>query len=268
MVREGLFRERALAALSAPDGLEERVRVVLPRTWVALFGLLVVVVAVVLWSSLTLMQDDLTGVGFVTPAQGWASIQTPVSGIVEALVVQVGDPVVVGEALALVGEGADSTTIRSPVTGTVEQVSVSSQEYLSAGTQMAVIRPASEALVVHAYVPAASAHSVVVGQSVDMSLGPQTTSKYGFLLGRVSSVAPFPATSQRLIDVLQNPSLVRQVQALGPVTEIGVALIPDRSSPNGYKWSLGKGPSYQLTGGLPVDVSIVVGERHPISYIF
>ncbi len=266
--REGIFRRQALASISTADELDERVKVVLPRTWVALAGLLAIVLAVVVWGTVSTLQDDVNGIGFVTPAQGWSSIDTPVSGIVTVLVIRVGDPVVAGEALALIGSGPSSVTLRSPVTGTVEQVSVSDQEYVSSGTSLAVIRPAGQALIVHAYVTATSAHSVSVGQQVQVGLGAQTTSKYGYLLGSVSSVAPFPATSQRLIDVLQNPSLVSQVEKLGPVTEVDVALQPDPHTPTGYRWSLGRGPSYQLSGGLPVEVSVVVGTRHPVDYLF
>ena len=38
-------------------------------------------------------------------------------------------------------------------------------------------------------------------------------------------------------------------------------------TPSGYAWSIGEGPSYAaLTGGL-AEVTIVVGMRHPISYV-
>ncbi|HEX3946188.1 MAG TPA: HlyD family efflux transporter periplasmic adaptor subunit, partial [Acidimicrobiales bacterium] len=178
------------------------------------------------------------------------------------------DPVVAGEPIALITpSNGTPVTVRAPVTGEVVEVAVSQQEYVSPGTQMAVIRPHDDTLVVHAYIPTGLAHDIPIGSEAEVSPSTVAPSAYGFLKGRVQSVAPFPATQQRLQEVLQNQSLVKQVSSSGPVTEVLVDLETART-PSGYAWSIGQGPSYAaLTGGLPAEVTIVVGTRHPISYV-
>jgi multidrug efflux pump subunit AcrA (membrane-fusion protein) len=264
----GAFRSRAVEKIESPEQLDTRIKPAKPGAWIALLTLLIALIIAVVWSIVSTVPVTVGGTGFFLPKEGWNSVQAATAGIVSVLDVQVNDPVVSGEALALITDAAgDSVTVRSPVTGYVVEVAVSQQEYVNPGIQMAVIRPLDDTLVVHAYIPTGLAHEIPVGADTEISPSTVSPSAYGFLKGRVVSVAPFPATQQRLQEVLQNESLVQQVSSSGPVTEVLMSLQPAHT-PSGYAWSIGEGPSYAaLTGGLPADVTIVVGSRHPISYI-
>lgn len=268
MLTLGRFRPQAVEKIESPEQLDQRLKPARAGTWIALLALVAGMVVAVVWATVSSVPVTVGGTGFFLPSEGWNSVQAPAAGIVTVLQVGVNDPVVQGEPLALI-TASDGTvsTVRSPVTGEVVEVAVSQQEYVSPGTQMAVIRPHNDTLVVHAYIPTGLAHDIPVGAEAEVSPSTVAPSAYGYLKGRVATVAPFPATQQRLHEVLQNESLVQQVSSSGPVTEVLVDL-EQANTPSGYAWSIGKGPSYAaLTGGLPANVSIVVGSRHPISYV-
>ena len=55
---------------------------------------------------------------------------------------------------------------------------------------MAVIRPLNDTLVVHAYIPTGLAHEIPVGSETQVSPSTVAPSAYGYLKGRVESVAP------------------------------------------------------------------------------
>jgi multidrug resistance efflux pump len=264
----GAFRSRAVEKIESPEQLDSRIKPAKPGAWIALLALLAGIVIAIVWALVSTVPVSVGGTGFFLPKQGWNSVQAATAGIVTVLEVQVNDPVVAGEPLALITDSSGSSvTVRSPVTGYVVEVAVSQQEYVSPGIQMAVIKPLDDTLVVHAYIPTGLAHEIPVGSDTQISPSTVSPSAYGYLKGRVVSVAPFPATQQRLEEVLQNESLVRQVSSSGPVTEVLMSLEPAHT-PSGYAWSIGEGPSYAaLSGGLPADVTIVVGSKHPISYI-
>ena len=268
MLSLGAFRSQAVEKIESPEQLDQRIKPAKPGTWIALVALLVAVAIALIWSLVSTVPVTVGGTGFFLPQQGWNSVQAAAAGIVSELQVNVNDPVVSGEPLALITtSGGTVVTVRSPVTGYVVEVAVSQQEYVSPGTQMAVIRPHNDTLVVHAYIPTGLAHEIPVGSEAQVSPSTVAPSAYGYLKGRVKSVAPFPATQQRLLEVLQNESLVKQVSSTGPVTEVLVALQPAHTA-SGYAWSIGTGPPYAaLTGGLPAEVTIVVGTRHPMSYV-
>lgn len=67
--RESVFRAAALERLSSPEQLDERMRVVSPRAWLALAALGALLLAVVLWGAFGHLPVKTYGVGHFTGAQ-------------------------------------------------------------------------------------------------------------------------------------------------------------------------------------------------------
>ena len=68
------FRRKALERLSSPEELDRLVHVTRPRTWIALGGLLLVIVAVVLWAALTTITTTCPGSASCSPREGWGTL--------------------------------------------------------------------------------------------------------------------------------------------------------------------------------------------------
>jgi HlyD family secretion protein len=55
--------------------------------------------------------------------------------------------------------------------------------------------------------------------------------------------------------------------ASSPLIEVITSLKKDSNTTSGYDWGGGNGPDLQLTPGTTTDVSVIVEERTPISYV-
>src|SRR5579872_6965820 len=62
-----IFRKSALDRLATPEELDELMRVTSPRTWLALFGLAVLLLAGIIWSALTSVTTTVSAEGVVAP---------------------------------------------------------------------------------------------------------------------------------------------------------------------------------------------------------
>ncbi len=241
MLSLGAFRSRAVEKIESPEQLDTRIKPAKPGAWIALITLLAAVIVALVWSIVSTVPVSVGGTGFFLPKEGWNSVQAATGRHRLGPRRASERPGGVGGAARPHHQLERELCHRAlPVTGYVVEVAVSQQEYVSPGIQMAVIRPLDDTLVVHAYIPTGLAHEIPVGSETEVSPSTVAPSAYGFLKGRVVSVAPFPATQQRLQEVLQNESLVQQVSSSGPVTEVLMSLQP-ANTPSGYAWSIGHG---------------------------
>ena len=64
------FRQKALDRLSSPEQLDQMVRVIPRKGWLALLALGVLVAAIFTWAAMATIQITVTGDGIVTAAQG------------------------------------------------------------------------------------------------------------------------------------------------------------------------------------------------------
>ena len=86
---------------------------------------------------------------------------------------------------------------------------------------------------------------------MDVEILPNTFNReeYGFILGKVTSIANYPASEQRLHNTLRNDTLIEEVTHNNIVLEITVELILDKNTHSGYAWTLSDGPRYHIDSG-------------------
>src|SRR4051812_16812857 len=265
MTRPGLFRERALERIGSADQLDRLVPVTSPRRWVALAALLVAVVSAVAWARISEVPTTLSAPGFLLPQGGLREVVSPMNGTLTNLELTPGSHVVAGQPLGSV-RSADGRTavVRAPETGVVSELDSLQDGYAAAGDRLALVEPVGWPLVVYAFVPTQVAAQLAPATEARVSLGGGLGSTYGFAKGTVESVSRFAVSAERLTFVLQDTALVSQVQALGPVNEVVIALAQSAANPSGFEWGRGSGPPTRLSAGLPAQVQFVVGAHHPI----
>lgn len=262
------FRRRALEGVSSPEELDRLVKVALPRTWVALAGLGMLMLAAVGWATVARVPTTVKGPGYLLHQGGIHTAAAPTAGVVVDVLHQVGDGVVAGELLGHV-RAADGrlVAIRSPASGKLIEVSVGVGDYLDAGRPLALVDPVAQPLVVYAYLPQDEAKEAQVGDRVQISTSVAPSSQYGFVLGQVAGIAQIPTTQERLTSIVRLQTVLGSINQLGPVFEVLVRLDRDPRTPSELAWSIGQGPPYSLSIGTPASVSVVTGERAPINYV-
>jgi multidrug efflux pump subunit AcrA (membrane-fusion protein) len=262
------FRRRALERVSSPEELDRLVKVALPRTWIALAGLAVLMLAASVWAVVARVPTTVEARGYLLREGGVRVVAAPTAGLVVDTLRRAGDTVAAGQVIGHIqGEDGSVQAARSPSTGRLLEVSVADGDHLDAGRPLALVDVERRPVIVYAYLAEDDAKRARVGNRVELATSVADPSQFGFLRGRVARIASYPATQERLTSILRDKPILAKVNQLGPVVEAEIALVPDPSTPSKFAWSIGHGPPYQLTIGQPVGASVITGEQAPIDYI-
>lgn len=162
---------------------------------------------------------------------------------------------------------ANSTDVKSPYSGRALEVMAGQGGMVAAGTRILTLEPLDAPLQSVLYIPAAEGKKVRPGMQVRISPTTVKAEEYGFMVGRVKAVSEFPVTPEGLRKVLRNDKLVETLMGKSAPIEVVATLIPDVTTPSGYKWSSSKGPPTQIFSGTLAAASVVVESRRPISYV-
>ncbi len=268
MLMPGQFRHKALQKMSSPEQLDRMVRITLPRRWIGLGGLLLIVAAVVVWSAVASVPTTVSAPGFLLPQGGLRQVQAPASGTVKVLRAAIGTHVVGGEQIGEIEDAAGrSVPVRAPETGIVTETDTVTHGFVQAGDRLALVQPVGWPLVVYAYVKTDAAAGLRPGIPVHVEFSAGIGARFGYAKGVVASVSQFPATIERLNFILQDSSVVDSVRQLGPTNEVVIVMDQSAQNPSGLSWGSGHGPPGELPAGLPANVKLIVGEHHPIDNV-
>jgi HlyD family secretion protein len=163
----------------------------------------------------------------------------------------------------------DNTEVLSAYGGRIVEIKVNPGEMLDRGTPLFTIVPDGNpagatpggsdgvaAMVAMLYVPSSAGKQVQPGMEVQVAVSTAPREEYGFILGRVQSVAEVPATAEGMLRVLKNKQLVQTLSNNAAPFEVVVELFTDPATPSGFKWSSSRGPDLQINNGTLVQANI------------
>jgi HlyD family secretion protein len=159
-----------------------------------------------------------------------------------------------------------SADVVSPYAGQVLELKVYRGSPVTDGSPVISIQPDVDALEVLVYLSSSRAKDVKPGMDAEVSPGTVRREEYGFLKGKVTFVADYPATPASMMRNLENESLTQSLGA-GPVTELRIAL-ERADTPSGYLWSSQQGPPLGLSSGTLCTAMIVTRTQKPITLVF
>jgi HlyD family secretion protein len=153
--------------------------------------------------------------------------------------------------------------VTSALTGRVVALNKQQGDPVNQGDVLAEIETKAEgvALEVRAYTPASAGRPMQVGQAVQITVAGIKREENGFLKGTVTYVSPAPVSAS------EAAQMIKDTLGESALYEVRIAPTLDAATPSGYAWSTGEGPVQQLTGGIPVQVAIEIGDRAPISLL-
>ena len=115
--------------------------------------------------------------------------------------------------------------------------------------------------------PQSEAKRILPGMTVQLSPVTARKERYGYLVGKVTSVSKYPSSEQGMQAVFNNPGLVRELTKQGPPIAVTVALIPDRGTQSGYRWSSSAARQLELSSGTLAAASFTIEVQKPISLV-
>lgn len=251
---EHIFRAEAVAAIDAVDRLDEAITIVSARSALALLALLVLITAALLWAVFGTIPVTVAGRGAFVAGAGTAHVSAADDGTIESVDVAVGDSVRRGQAIAKERTANGQTiTLRAPRSGTVIEIPAPANVFVHRGDLVTSIAPAGQKLHAIVFVPVNSDRHVERGMAA--SVIPADASNFsGRTVGaEVASVAPYPASAERIRNALQDDALAAQFSPAVPMREVDLELLGAKAPP---------------AAGTPCTATIQVRERHPIEIIF
>jgi HlyD family secretion protein len=160
-----------------------------------------------------------------------------------------------------------NTKVYSPYSGQVIDVQAIPGNLVGPGSTMITLQPDARDVEVVAYVSAGSSKEVKPGMAAEIIPASVRPEEFGFVRGRVISVADYPSTDASLLRVFQNNTLAQSLTAGGPVTEVHVEINKNPATYSGFEWSSGKGAPIHLTPGTICAVQVITREQQPVTMV-
>jgi multidrug efflux pump subunit AcrA (membrane-fusion protein) len=247
------------------DALDRIVRLAPPWTVFALVASALLVVGMVVWAVTGTVSSSVTTPGFLDDV-GATTVRASTAGQVDRVPVALGESVAQGQVVVVFRDG---TTLTAPLAGQVVAVSVSPGSTVVSGQSVVIVADlAVDPFVVTKLAPSYIS-TVRVGMPVRMELEGVPATRYGYLLGTLSEISNDPFTNDRIATRLGvEPEVVAAALGDKPGLLAVVRLQPDRSTPTGFAWTVGQGPSIVAQQGLPITVHTVLKESTPLGMVF
>jgi multidrug efflux pump subunit AcrA (membrane-fusion protein) len=266
-----MFRFKALQKMREPDELDSPSLLAAPRGWIAVFVIMFVMAAAVIWAVVGSIPISVTSKGLLTYADGTAVVASPLEGQVHEVGIRPGQPVEAGQLLVSVETAEGTQVIPSPFRGRVVGLSVSDAQLVGRGSPLVTIeriRSADQPIVAMLFVPEADSPALRPGQQVELAVPTAPTAQYGLLLGEVSSVSEFPLTAGQVAALVGGDLAAKSYTTVSAPHLVLVTLAQDASTPTGYRWTTAAGPPGGLRSQLPLNATISIAEQSPITFLF
>jgi HlyD family secretion protein len=117
------------------------------------------------------------------------------------------------------------------------------------------------------YIPSSHGKEVRAGMPVLIAPSTVKQEEYGLMLGKVTYVSDFPATSKGMQRVLKNDKLVVGLARSDAPYEVHADLFLDPNTTSQYKWSSSSGPALRIQSGTIATVNITIGSKRPIDMV-
>jgi HlyD family secretion protein len=168
----------------------------------------------------------------------------------------------------LQGQMEGTSKVVSNYTGRVVEVGVQPGKLVTADVSILTLETLDttplEGVV---FISAGDGKKVQPGMQVRVSPSTVRAEEFGFMVGKVKSISPYPSTPESMMSILGNGRLVQDLSGSSAPLKVIVSLELDPSTKSGFKWSSPNGPPVGVFGGTLCSGSIVVSERKPIGFV-
>ena len=241
-----------------------------PRMWIALFGVILLLVAGLAWGLFAQPPVTVSAKGVLSTQGGPLEIGASSSGTVVRLNVVLGESVEASNSLAVIQDGqGGSFSVLTPVSGTVIEISTQVGDSVASGETIATIQDSREQLQAIALVPVSAVGSIALGQDVRIAADSVPVGEYGYITGQVESLATVPMSLSRVNQLIGSVAGYQDANTLTePIVEVRISMNPDPDAVSGFEWTIGAGPAFELISGTPWSGEIITGSESPLATLF
>jgi hypothetical protein len=185
------FRAQALRQLDVPGTLDNLLQLTSRRTWLAIVGIALAIVAGLIYAGNTVRVESVAAQGRAVAPPGIINAASPTDGVITSVLRTEGELVAAGQPVAT-GRSADGSDLAviSPLPGTAWQQIAAAGAVVSLGTVVTQLLPPDSGSLLMLQVPEAQAGPIALDQAVNLRFGAGGTAT-----GRVTAIdtAPMPS---------------------------------------------------------------------------
>ncbi|HWR56734.1 MAG TPA: NHLP bacteriocin system secretion protein [Negativicutes bacterium] len=162
-----------------------------------------------------------------------------------------------------------SSEIVTQVDGRVVEVNVNKGDMIGPGKYLFSLEREGSTITLEAvmYVPADKGKNILPGMEALISPSTVKKEEYGCIVGRVTAVSEYPATTQNMMHTLGDEGLVADLAGESASLEMHIDLTVDDSTESGFKWTSPQGPPVKIASGTLCSGSVTVSEERPLSMV-
>jgi HlyD family secretion protein len=165
------------------------------------------------------------------------------------------------------GQKKPEAELIATVDGRVVEVKKASGDTVRPNEVVAVVEQTSSAFVPVVYVESTIGKKIQKGMEAQISPLTVKREEFGFLRAVVAEVGDYPVTPERIMQVVGNESLARELLGKTSKIEVRFDLIEATDTPSGYRWSSSSGPPFRIGSGTRLSAAVVVERRKPYTYV-
>ncbi|NEQ81605.1 MAG: NHLP bacteriocin system secretion protein [Moorea sp. SIO2I5] len=165
---------------------------------------------------------------------------------------------------------ADKSKILSAYAGCVVEIAAARGQVVQPGTQLGTmtVKGKSHGMEGITYFSVKDGKKIQPGMLIQITPDTVKLQRFGGIVGKITSVSPYPVTREGAASVVGNPEVVDNLIGQGgAMIEVYAKLEADNTTFSGYQWSSSDGPDLKISAGTTTTARVRVKERVPITFV-
>ena len=268
------MKEDSEKTLQSPDKIADHLRVTFVPAYLLATAIGMLLAAFIVWGVLGTVSDKVYYSGVVFPVQGTTDVTLPNKGIVRTMLVQNGDSVHLGQAIAMVTVGDSYSFLTSTVDGLIISAKTDNELFEAFEPIISVVdnkttSPSQQTQLI-AYADNDAQRQLRIGMEVQVWPANEKRDEIGYVRGRISQVVRYPARISKVRQKLKSDILAKQLTGDGKnlVYEVQIDLRRAPNDSTSYDWSFGKPDDVSMEIGTYCSVLTETRRRSMFEYLF
>ena len=268
-MKRNLFRKETLDMLDNPGQLNDFIRVTTPPLYILLLSMMICSIVVCFWLAFGTLTEHVKSVAVVFPHETPNRVSAESAGAVEKLFVAKGEKVGKGKPLLLVRCNDRVDTVKAEIAGMVIDCKAVDYVFRDHETLAEIIPEKKKSLnkELITYVKYKDLRELKPGQEVQVTPVDLHREDYGYILGHITKVDPFPVSIE---DARKQSSIRNFVDMIFPsetAYEVRIVVDTDKADPTKLKWSRTQSGDIRLSSMSFCNVQIIT-EHKPVYKMF
>ena len=258
---------------ASPGQMGSLLHITHASTFLLGIALMLMIGAFVVWGFLGKVSDKARYSGVVFPASGTTDVMLPNQGVVRNMIVHSGDPVSVGQPVALVSVGESYSILSSSVSGSVLSTKMDNESFEAFEPIVSIIsedgNTDSVPTVVVAFADNATRRDLRPGMEAQVWPEDESRDEIGYIRGVITTVDPYPMSADQAKLLFRNPEIIATLLAMdGPAYRVTISLNRMKDFPSQYDWSFGVPEDVDMGVGTYCSILTETRTRSIFAYLF